>query len=219
LRYSQQELTELQQKLYTAVLSDIMDSLNIHDFCLSGNIKPTLSSDKLIGYARTLHTIDVFSKPEKPYQRELMLLDSLQPGDVLFALASGNNENGLVGELIATACIAKGARGAVVDGFVRDTAFMDLQSFPVYAKGTSPLDSYGRVDTIETDHPVYSGKVLVNSGDIIFADSDGIVVIPAEKSEIVFQKSMEKVSGENRVRDELRKGRSIVEVFNQYGIL
>lgn len=219
MRYTQQELDELQQKLYTAVLSDIMDELDIHSFSLSGEIKPTLSSGKLIGYARTLHSIDVFSAPEKPYQKELFLLDSLEAGDVLFALVSGKNHNGFVGELIATACIARGSRGAVVDGYVRDTQFMDLSQFPVYAKGTSPLDSKGRVDTIAIDEPVICGNTQVCPGDIIFADFDGIVVIPSEKAEVVFLKALEKVRGENMVRDELRKGCSIVEVFNKYGIL
>lgn len=219
MRYTQQELDELQENLYSAVLSDIMDDLDIHDFSLSGELKPTLNSGKMIGYARTLHSIDVFSKPEKPYQKELLLLDTLKAGDILIALVSGNNHNGFVGELIATACIARGSRGAVVDGYVRDTAFIDLDRFPVYAKGTSPLDSKGRVDTIEIDEPVRCGNVLVSPGDIIFADSDGIVVIPLDKAEIVFEKAMEKVHGENIVRDELRNGCSIVEVFNKYGIL
>lgn len=219
LRYTQQELDELQKKLYTAVLSDIMDELAIQNFSLSGEIKPVLSSGKLIGYARTLHAVDVFSTPENPYQKELILLDSLEAGDVLFALVSGKNHNGFVGELIATACIARGSRGAVVDGHVRDTQFIDFNRFPVYAKGTSPLDSKGRVDTIAIDEPIICGDTRICPGDIIFADYDGIVIIPSEKAELVFQKAMEKVSGENMVRDELSKGCSIVKVFNKYGIL
>lgn len=219
MRYTQHELDELQEQLYTAVLSDIMDDLGIHDFSLSGEIRPTLNSGKLIGYARTLYSIDVFSTPEKPYQKELILLDDLKAGDVLFAVVAGNNHNGFVGELIATACIARGSRGTVVDGYVRDTAFMDLDRFPVYARGTSPLDSKGRVDTIEIDEPVRCENTRICSGDIIFADSDGIIAIPADMVEIVFNKAMEKVRGENIVRDELRNGCSIVEVFNRYGIL
>lgn len=219
LRYTKEQLDELQQVLYTAVLSDIMDSLNIHDFCLSAKIKPTFNCGKLIGYARTLHATDVFIKPEKPYQKELLLLDNLQEGDVLVSLITGSNHNGFVGELISTACIARGSRGAILDGFIRDTAFMDLDKFPVYSKGTSPLDSYGRVDTIEIDTPIICGGVLIRPRDIVFADTDGVVVVPSESAKAVFEKAMEKVSGENLVREELKNGSSIVEVFNKYGIL
>ena len=219
MRYTQQALDKLTQDLYVAVVADILDELGEKDFCLSGDLRPMKNSGKFLGYARTLYAVDVFAVPEKPYQKDLEFLDSLEPGDVVVTTVNGNNHNGYIGELLSTACMARGARGCVLDGNARDLAFIDLEAFPIYCRGTNPLDSKGRVDAVSADEPMVCGGVLVRPGDLIFADEDGIVRIPAKLIDKVIPMAAQKVQGENTVREELMKGASVKATFDKYGIL
>ncbi len=219
MRYTQQALDKLTQDLYVAVVADILDELGEKDFCLSEDLRPMKNSGKFLGYARTLYAVDVFAVPEKPYQKDLEFLDSLEPGDVVVTTVNGNNHNGYIGELLSTACMARGARGCVLDGHARDLAFIDLEAFPIYCRGTNPLDSKGRVDAVSADEPMVCGGVLVRPGDLIFADEDGIVRIPAKLIDKVIPMAAQKVQGENTVREELMKGASVKATFDKYGIL
>src|SRR5262249_41508154 len=106
-----------------------------------------------------------------------------------------------------------------IDGLTRDVGKILAMDFPVFASGMSPLDSKGRLDGISHGQPIRVGDCVVRPGDYVFADVDGIVVVPAELAEQVFPRALEKVSGENHVRHELAAGRSAREVFAEYGIL
>ena len=219
MRYGKAELDRIQHQLYTAVIADILDEVGERDFCFSGELRPMGCSGKLAGYARTLYVTDTFTLPEKPYQMDLRFIDSLREGDVPVTRVNGRNHNGYIGELLATACMVRGARGAVLDGHARDTALIDFARFPLFCLGTNPLDSKGRVEAIEADGPVECGGVLVTPGDFIFGDTDGIVRVPAALTEKVISLAMEKVQGENTVRSALLAGESVQAVFDRYGIL
>ncbi len=91
--------------------------------------------------------------------------------------------------------------------------------FPVFAAGFSPLDSKGRLNGVSHGRPIRVGDCLVRPGDWVFGDIDGVVVVPIEAAETAFVRALEKVTGENRVREELARGRSIREVFGEYRIL
>ena len=219
MRYTKAELDRLTQDLYTAVVADILDELGEKDFCLSEALRPMHNSGKIVGYARTLYAVDVFAVPEKPYQKDLEFLDSLKEGDVVVTTVNGRNHNGYIGELLSTACVVRGARGCVLDGHARDLAFIDLERFPIYCRGTNPLDSKGRVDAVAADEPMVCGGVLIRPGDLIFADGDGIVRVPSEQIGETIRRATEKVRGENTVREELQKGASVKATFDKYGIL
>jgi regulator of RNase E activity RraA len=91
--------------------------------------------------------------------------------------------------------------------------------FPVYYSGIRPLDSKGRAIVQAYDVPVHCGEVLVHQGDIIYADFDGIVVVPKALEQDVFHKAEEKVNKENLSRRELLSGKSLREVYNKYKAL
>jgi regulator of RNase E activity RraA len=91
--------------------------------------------------------------------------------------------------------------------------------FPVFAAGFSPLDSKGRLDGVSHGQPIRIGDCVIRPGDWVLGDIDGVVVAPAEAAETAFVRALEKVTGENRVREELVRGRSIREVFAEYRIL
>jgi regulator of RNase E activity RraA len=91
--------------------------------------------------------------------------------------------------------------------------------FPVYYTGIRPLDSKGRARVMDFDVPVRCGDVLVHPGDLVFADYDGIVVIPKGEVQRVLQLAQEKMEKESVTRQELLKGRTLREVYNEYGVL
>ncbi len=92
-------------------------------------------------------------------------------------------------------------------------------NFPVYYAGIRPLDSKGRGLVIAYDVPVQCGGVLVNPGDLIFADFDGIVVMPKAIEKEVIQKALGKVHAENLSRGELLDGKTLSEVYDKYKAL
>ncbi len=208
-----------QDLLYSAVLADVLDSLGHRRSALPADLRPLRPEWKLFGRAATLSVLPVAVEPQQPYAVELECLDALRPGDVLVATTHGDRGSALWGELLSTAARAHGAVGVVLDGMTRDAAKILAMDFPVFAAGFCPLDSKGRLDGISHGQPIRIGDCVVRPGDWIFGDVDGVVVVPAELTEMAFARAREKVQGENRVRAELAKGRSVREVFAEYGIL
>ena len=90
---------------------------------------------------------------------------------------------------------------------------------PVYYTGIRPLDSQGRGRVMAYDVPVRCGDVLVRPGEIVFADFDGIVVIPHEVEADVLGLAQERVAKESATRDDLLRGDSLREVYTRYGVL
>lgn len=205
--------------LYSAVLADVLDGLGHRTSALPCEIRPLREDWRVFGRAMTLNAIGVAQEPEHPYTKELECIDSLSEGDVLIGTTNGERNSALWGELLSTASRARGAVGVILDGLTRDASKILEMNFPVFASGFSPLDSKGRLDVIGFGEPIRIGECVIHRGDLVFADIDGIVVIPERLAEEALKKALEKVQGENVVRDELAKGRSAREVFDEYGIL
>lgn len=206
-------------QFFSGVLADVLDALGHRHSALPPEIRPLRQEWKILGRVATLSAVPVAHEPAKPYAIEMECIDALQTGDVLVATTNGDRSSALWGELLSTACQARGAAGVVLDGLTRDAAKILTMDYPVFASGFSPLDSKGRIDGISYGKPICIGQCLVKPGDFIFADIDGVVVIPQKLADQAFPRALEKVSGENRVREELAKGRSVSEVFAEYGIL
>jgi regulator of RNase E activity RraA len=205
--------------LTSAVLADVLDTLGHRTSALPATVRPLRAEWKLFGRAATLAAVGVAAEPARPYAVELECVDALRPGDVLVATTGGDRSSALWGELLSTACRARGAVGAVIDGLTRDAARLVAMDFPVFAAGYHPLDSKGRIDCISHGRPIWVGECLVRPGDWVFGDVDGVVVVPAELAEEAFPRALDKVSGEDRVRAELARGRSVREVFDEFGFL
>jgi 4-hydroxy-4-methyl-2-oxoglutarate aldolase len=208
-----------QDVLSSAVLADVLDALGQRHSALPSSLRPLTAGWRIFGRAATLSTMTVAVEPARPYAVEMECIDALRPGDVLVATTNGDHGSALWGELLSTAARARGAVGAVIDGLTRDAARIVAMDFPVFAAGYCPLDSKGRLDGVSHGGPIRVGACVVRAGDWVFADGDGVVVVPAELAEEAFARALEKVSGENRVREELARGRSVREVFAEYGIL
>ena len=210
------------EKLYSAVLSDVMDGLGLMEQALKPFVRPLDDSLILFGRARTGLYMPRYqvADGEDPYAIEIALVDDLQPGDVaVFACGGPTDRIAPWGELLTTAAQVRGATGCLTDGLIRDVKPIREMGFPVFHGGIGPLDSKGRGKMMEMDCRVICGGVAVAAGDWVFGDADGAVVIPQAAAEETFAKALEKVQAENRTRDELRAGRSLREVFDRFGIL
>jgi regulator of RNase E activity RraA len=153
------------------------------------------------------------------YEHEIALVDSLKADEVPVVICHGLTRISPWGELLSTRAQYLKAAGCVTDGSVRDVAMITRMGFPVFTGGRNPSDTKFRGKMMWSDVPGRIGGVLVNSGDLVVADRDGIVFVPAQVVDDVLDKALAKVRAENTVRDELRAGASLVEVFARHGIL
>lgn len=209
----------MEQKLYSSVISDILDQLGYRQQAMRADINPMWQGAVVAGRAHTLLSVDIYEIKENPYENEIAAVDSLKPDDVLVAGTNRSTETAMWGELLSTASRARGARGAIIDGYTRDIALISDMRFPVFATGTRPLDSKGRSIVMEYGRPVLCGDVLVHEGDIVLADIDGVVVIPRAVESNAVDMAFEKVKAEDTVREELLQGALLGDVFKKYGVL
>lgn len=215
-RYS---LDEIREHLYTAVLSDVLDHLGRFGHASWSDLRPLSDGMVVAGYARTARTSPVSTTPAEPYKLLFSVLDSLTDHDVLVIASGPMPQSSLFGGLLATAATASGARGVIADGHVRDAREIREIGLPTFSRGFSPLDSCGRDEVVAIDEPVVVSGVPVRRGDMVFADADGLVVVPASLCDEVVAAAMEKVRGEGDVRAALRGGMSTAETFAKFGIL
>lgn len=209
----------VETRLYTAVVSDALDQAGARHQAMAEYIRPIHSRTTVAGWARTIACSDVYHATEDPYAIEIEAVDSLLPGEVAVIGTQRSRRNAPWGELLSTAAKARGARGAIVDGLVRDVRKIEEIGFPVFASGMKPVDSAGRGIVTAYNVPVECGEVIVHPGDFVFADFDGVVVIPAALTDEVIGLAKEKVERENVSRAELAEGAYLRDVFKKYGIL
>jgi 4-hydroxy-4-methyl-2-oxoglutarate aldolase len=213
------KLDEMSGRLYTAVLSDILDSMGIGSTCPSVELHSMTGHSSLMGFAKTLQWEDCSDEQEDTYEMIIAAVDSIKPGEVVVSAASGSLRSALWGELLSTAARMRGARGAVVEGAVRDVALIRAMDFPCFAQSTTPRDSAGRQRLVSYDAPIEFGGTRIEPGDFVMVDLDGMVVVPAEKAEEAVRLALEKVESEDTTRQELLKGRLLGDVYKQYGVL
>ena len=210
---------QIVEKLYTAVLADVMDKLGYRRQVMRPDIRPLYPDARICGRAATMLAVDTYQAPSEPYKLEMDLLDDLKPGEVVVCTWHGTRPCSIWGELLATCARARGGRGALIDGYTRDARRIIDMSFPTFASGMAAADSMGRCEVVAIRTKIESGGVLVEDGDLVVGDFDGVVAVPQAIEEETIRLAMEKVSGENKVRDELSRGASIRQVFAEYGIL
>ncbi|MGV3556497.1 RraA family protein [Larkinella arboricola] len=212
-------LDELKNKLYVAVLSDVLDQLGYTNQATRIPFHAYTGIPKLLGRCKTTLWADLFDVDPNPYDLELKAVDSCQPGDVLIAAAGGSNRSGIWGELLSTAARNSGCVGVIVHGGVRDIDKMRAMQFPVFATSRNPYDSQNRQRVIDIDVTVEIDGVAFRPGDLVMADEDGIVVVPKEVEEQVIAAALQKVSAENTTRDAIKNGMKAGEAYQTFGVL
>lgn len=205
-------------ELYTPVVGDILDDLGfVHQF-LPQAIQPMREAMKLVGRAMPVVMIDVFGKQKQPFGKLTEALDQLQPGEIYLA-SGGEMRCAYWGEILTATAKKRGAVGAVINGFHRDTPKVLEQDWPVFSRGRFAQDSGVRTQVVDYRCPIEIGGVWVEPGDLVFGDLDGVVIVPKKVEQPVIEKALAKARGEKTVRKAIEGGMSSADAFKKYGIL
>jgi 4-hydroxy-4-methyl-2-oxoglutarate aldolase len=224
-------LALIREKLYTPVVGDILDQLGYRHQFLPAEIRPleALVPEKLsegketdrrlkfAGFACPVLEADVFDTPKKPFGYLTEALDQLKTDDVY--IATGAHHSALWGELLTAAAKKRGAAGAVLDGYSRDTPQVLSQNFPVFCRSVWAQDSSVRTIVTDVRCPIEIGQVTIHNGDLVFGDVDGVLIIPKDCINEVIEKALEKAAGEKKVRKAIEAGMSATDAFRKFGIL
>jgi 4-hydroxy-4-methyl-2-oxoglutarate aldolase len=173
---------------------------------MHSSIRPVYSGIRLCGSAITV---------KSQAGDNLMLQKALymaKPGDVLVADMGQFTEGGSWGEIMTTQAKVGGVAGFVTNGSVRDTLQIKEMGFPVFSKAISIKGTVKETLGL-VNHPISCAGVVVNPGDIILGDDDGVVVIPLQEAEEILQKSKERVAKEIKLMERIKAGETLFEIF------
>lgn len=170
-------------------------------------MRPIYSSAKLAGTAVT-----VSCQPGD----NLMIhaaVEVCQPGDVLVVAPTSESTDGMFGELLGVSCRAHGIVGLIVDAGVRDTADLTVMQFPVWAKCVSAQGTV-KASAGSVNVPIVCAGAIVNPGDVIVADADGVVVVPRQTAAEIAKLGEQRRAKEEKTRERLGKGELGVDFYD-----
>jgi regulator of RNase E activity RraA len=210
-------------KAGTAVIADVFDSFDQLPPVLDNALQPVGS--EAVSFAGPAYTITGESATWKGGDRaKLEAIDAMPPNAV--ALWASMDAKGVCcfGDLLATAMQGRGCAGAVVDGGVRDVAFLRRCGMPVVARYRSPAQGVGRWRVTAAQVPVQARGALqewiwINPGDIVVADDDGVIVVPAKMLDDVTKRVVEWANTETGSREEIKNGLPLLKALEKYGHL
>jgi regulator of RNase E activity RraA len=208
------------QELFTAVVGDALDRLGYQRQFLPPHLRPLAPRMVIVGRALTVVEADLppGASPAQPFGLMVRALDSLRPHEVY--LCSGASPcYALWGELMTLRAQKCGAAGAVVNGYSRDTQAILPLGFPVFSRGPFAQDQGPRGQVVDFRCGLEIEGVQVRDGDIVFADIDGVLVVPREVEHACFLAALEKARGENQVKQALLAGMTSEEAFQKFGIM
>lgn len=205
-------------ELYTPVIGDVMDAMGMFHRFLPPALKPMLPEQKVLGFAMPVLMMDVYGLQNEPFGLLTRALDALKPGEVYIA-GGAMHRSANWGEILTATAKTRGAVGAVVDGYHRDTPQVLAQRFPVFSRGSWAQDSGPRMKVADYRVPIEIGEVAIAPDDVVFGDTDGVLVIPADVVQPVLVAAHEKSKAEKLVRKAIEDGMSATEAFERYGVL
>lgn len=214
------ELCARYRRLYLPSICDALYELGETEHVLPTSLRPLFPESRIVGHAYTVEGRELapvgWNAGIPRIRSYLEVFDRLEADSVLVSVTPGGRV-GHFGELTANAAAARGCVGCILDGNLRDIEGLRDIGFPVFYRDLSPLNAIGRWEMVASEQPVTVGGVVINQGDIIVAEFDGIVVVPRDAAERVLLKSEEIVSAEKLVRAELSAGGSPYSSFERHG--
>lgn len=178
------ELIARFRKVATASVADAVDKVAGRRGYMDHQIKPRINDKKIVGPAVTV--LEGPTEEFVPPTHALDAIDESPEGSVICISIGGEAEVAVWGGLMTAGAVANKHEGAVLDGGVRDLVEIKRDyDFPVFARSVSPGTTLGRFKTLGANIPVRIGGIMVNPGDIIVGDVDGVVVVPRQHAEAI----------------------------------
>lgn len=209
------EIIEGFMKMASASVSDAVDQIVGKRGYMDYTIKPRINEKKVVGPAVTIQegpTDEVL-----PPQHALDAIDESPEGSVIVIGVNGEPNVAIWGGIMTAGAVANGLAGAILDGGVRD--IMEIRrdyDFSVFARSISPGTTLGRFKTLSSNEPVECGGILVNPGDLIVADLDGVVVVPKEHVTAVLERATEIEIREAKQAKLIRETKSLGQGLAKY---
>jgi 4-hydroxy-4-methyl-2-oxoglutarate aldolase len=207
------ELCGRYERLYVPAVADALDERGLWNQILSTDLVP-LKLDQMV--AGPAFTAKGHATIESDTGLGAQVLEGLTPGCVAVWDTSGENLTGHWGELMSNSAIARGCRGAIIDGGIRDTRYILEAGFPVWSKFRSPADARGRWTITDSNVPVMVSGVIIRPGDFVVADADGVVIVPKEIVEDVLVAAEKVVASEEEVRVAVREGKPLSDQYKKF---
>lgn len=203
-------------ELFTSVISDTLDAHGYEHQMLPPNLRPLRVGMRMCGRAMPVLEADSVN-PQEPFGVLFQALDDLKP-DEIYVASGASSAYAMWGELMTTAARQRGAVGAILNGYLRDAAGIVELNFPVFSIGSYAADQKMRGSALAYRVPIIIGGVTVQPGDILFADEDGIVVVPQAVEATVMRDALSKARAEKTLQTDLEAGMLAVEAFKKHGI-
>ncbi|QSY95347.1 RraA family protein [Rhizobium bangladeshense] len=185
------------RKLPVANVSDVMSRMT----AAGAALRPYYTGGTMVGPA-----ITVKSRPGD----NLMVhkaLDIAEPGDIVVVDAGGDLTNAIIGELMVAHAAHRGLGGIVIYGAIRDSAELSAGSFPVFACGVTHRGPY-KDGPGEVNVPISIGGMVINPGDLVCGDPDGLLSVPVDDAETVFNAASKKHEAETKQMENIRAGKN-----------
>jgi len=201
-----------------ASVSDALEKSTGQRMYLSHRMKPIFTS-RFAGFAVTVKLRKEENQDPHALDGMLAAIDQGGPNSVYVMVVEDGADIAGMGGLMGTAMQARGFSGAVIDGGVRDTAYLTKIGFPVYALGNVPSTSVGHYRFAAANVPVECDSVMISAGDIVAADPDGVVVVPRAKAAEVLAMAQDMDFKEHSMYAYIEKLKSIEEAVKKFGRL
>lgn len=201
-----------------ASVSDALEKITGQRMYLSHRLRPIFTS-RFAGFAVTVKLHKEENQDPHALDGMLSAIDQGGPSSVYVMVVEDGADIAGMGGLMGTAMQARGFSGAVIDGGVRDTAYLTKIGFPVYALGNVPSTSVGHYRFAGANVPVECDGVMVSGGDIVAADADGVVVVPRAKAAEVLAMAQDMDFKEHSMYAYIEKLKSIQEAVKKFGRL
>lgn len=208
------------ERLTTPIVSDSCDAAGLRDQVLHERLAPIVPGTRAIGRARTVRFApSLVDSPDDPYADAIAMIDGIRAGQFVVIATDASNDSAFWGELFSAAAIGSGAAGVVTDGNLRDTDRIAALGFPAFSRSRRPIDFRARLRIVDVDEPVVLSGVRIETGDLVIADDDGVVVVPRRHEDEVLALARERASRESTVLAELLAGDSLRTVWDRHRVL
>jgi 4-hydroxy-4-methyl-2-oxoglutarate aldolase len=204
--------------LNTSLLGDVCDRLGHHHQFLPPYIRPFDETASLVGRAMPVLQADVYAVQKRPFGLLTDALDQLQPGEV-YVVGGGLQRSASWGEILTATARSRGAAGAVIDGWHRDTRALRRERWPIFSRGAWGQDAGVRSSIIDYRVGIDVGGVRVEPGSLIVGDADGVIVIPHDLEQEIVSGAVAKAAAEHEVREAIRAGMSSGMAWDHFGVL